>query len=628
MHDRGLIDRGRRRKGIRMPGVNVVLDRAGRLREREAALRSSLSRLAFDRTYSSSIPHFDDHFALGFSRHAQYPVLVFQEGGRLICVDGFIYSKTEDEIETDLRAIGLLAFTDGDGCTEAIRRFMLSTDGEYAVFIYDIGKGELLVFNDPLCRLPLYYADRGGELVVSRTPGFIHTVTGDNAFDEDSIFEYLLFGYPLQGRTLFRDVFRLTGGSVLRGRMRDGGFSVKRLKVIDYEERHEEDPGVQSHAEAISQMLHEAVRRRASPVVNNLLALSGGLDSRTVAGCLTALEIPFTAVTFHDYYGIVSPDVEYARMMAGALGVDWELHAMKRATGSDCLEMLDRLCGMNYLGVSFSVPLIRELMEEHGDDITLFTGDGGDRVLRDTRPVGTVRDIGDLARYVVQHNSVIPVDVVSRITGTPKEEFMSRLEGILESYPERDMKMKYHRFIFCERCPGWHFQGEERNRAYVRPVTPFYSIELFRYAMALPDGMKTNFRLYREVLGAVSPLLASISNPEWGFPITSRRLPLYSMARRAYFTMPGGLKRRIIGRLKRGKMRCPYDCESNFMRCLAEQIEGCPAIADHLSPAAVRSSAPGLDKLGLDHLFTLTSVIERLSLGRSSIARFAGQELL
>jgi len=352
------------------------------------------------------------------------------------------------------------------------------------------------------------------------------------------------------------------------------------------------------------------------------------LDSRSVAGCLKETGTPFSAVTFCDYYGIVSPDVKYAEQIARALDIDWKLHRVRRARGKECLELLRRLCGTNYLGLSFSIGLIREIMAGKGNDIVLFTGDGGDRVIRDTRPVGKLTDTESLAGYIIRHNSMIDIDTVSVLTGMEKGPFIDELTEYLKSYPEADPAMKYVRFIFTERCPGWHFQGEERNRSFLRPAAPFYSIKLFRYSMSIPDRLKKDFRLYREVLKRISPALAAISNPEWGFPITSARLPLYSLARRAYFTLPSGARRMVERRMKRGRMACPYPSDSNFMSCLREQISSCGEISEYLSTGAVLAAVESMDKLGLDHLFTLTSVIERVSNRSSSLERYIDEELI
>ncbi len=611
-----------------MPGLSAVFDKSGNLAGREDRLDAALGGLAHGPDYSVEIPLKEDHLHLCFSRHGGYPVRTIRKSGVLILVDGFIYQKTGRELEERLEKISGCFCEAGPDLMKRVEDFMLSTEGEYAVLLFDENAGRVLVFTDPLCRLPLYYCREGDLFSLSREPGFLLKLFGKREFDRRSLFEYLLFGYPLEQRTVFEGIRRLPGGAAVTVDCKNGGHRVEKMNIFDFEKKTEEGAGTGRHAERICGYLREACSQRADPDRRNVLALSGGLDSRAVAGCLKKNGTPFSAVTFCDYYGIVSPDVKYAGRIAQALNIDWKLYEVNRARGKECLELLSRLCGTNYLGLSFSVPLIRKIVADGGRDMVLFTGDGGDRVLRDIRPVGKIADTESLAHYIIERNSMIDIETVSRLTGEEKDGFVDRLTEYLEGYPESDPAMKYVRFIFTERCPGWHFQGEERNRSYLRPAAPFYSIKLFRYSMSLPGGLKKDFRLYREVLKRISPVLAGIKNPEWGFPITSARLPLYCLARRAYFSLPSGAGKMVERRMKRGRMACPYQDDSNFMRCLKEQMEKCGALSEYLSTDAIRASVGSMDKLGLDHLFTLTSVIEKIRCGRSSLKSYNDKELI
>jgi asparagine synthase (glutamine-hydrolysing) len=615
-----------------LPGVSAVFDGRGKIKEMESTIKDSLDQLQHDNHYLTGIPLQTDHIFLGFNRHHNYPVKVFGDDHLFFCADGFIYGKSRDEVESDIRRIysNVLNSSDkynNDKYREYLEDYMLSTEGEYAVFVFDSQKKEMLIFNDPLGRLPLYYLENEGFFVVSREPGFIINLTGEKGFDKRALFEYLLFGYPLECRTIFRDVRRLPGGSMLRVKV-DNRPQIEKLSLFDFEEKTSESVTTADHADRIAEYLFLACRDRANPDGKNILALSGGLDSRAVAGGLKKSKVPFSAVTFLDYYGTMSPDIKYAGEIARELEVEWQLYTLKRATGRDCLELLERLSGTNYLGISYSVPLIKEMIRNQGADFTLFTGDGGDRILRDTRPVGNIRSTEELAAYIIDNNRMIDIDIVSEITEMGKEEFISRLAEILDGYTEQDQHMKYLRFIFTERCPGWHFQGEERNRSYVRVVAPFYSIKLFRYSMSLPDDLKKNFKLYSKVMKRISPRLASINNAEWNFPVTSWKLPIYSLLRRIYFTLPGKLKKMVELRRRRGRMMSAYGEKSNFMTCLKEQLQNCSGISDYLSLGGIESNIGSIDKLGLDHLFTLVSVIEKHYNGTSSLNNYNDIDLL
>jgi len=61
---------------------------------------------------------------------------------------------------------------------------------------------------------------------------------------------------------------------------------------------------------------------------------------------------------------------------------------------------------------------------------------------------------------------------------------------------------------------------------------------------------------------------------------------------------------------------------------MREQIESCPAIADLLCVDALETAADRMSPSGLDHLFTVTSLIEDLRCGRSTLERHRDEGLL
>jgi asparagine synthase (glutamine-hydrolysing) len=606
-----------------MPGTFIVFDAQGRIGREREKLDGAVEQLLHDERYSRRILLATDNLYFGYTYHDKYETHAFRHEERIICIDGQIYGKSREEMERELSDL-----TGASASSEDICKWILGTDGEFAVCVVRKDTGEIQVWNDYLARMPLYYSCTDGMLILSREISFISAVTGNWRFNRDAVPEYLLYGYPLGNKTLFENIHHLEAASLLRGGRPHKEPVIERLHSYNFDEKSHGTEDIRQHAGNLVDLFQEACRTRIDSVDRNVIALSGGLDSRSVAISLSNLKAPFSAVTFLDYFGSFSADIEYAKQIAQTLGIEQELVRLERAKGRDVLELLRIKGGMNYLGVSFAIPLIRRIREIHGDSITLFTGDGGDRVFRDTRPVGSIRNLHSLASYIIAHNQMIPLDVVSAITGTDRRKLIAGLEERLSGYPERDMKMKYLHFVFYERCPNWHFQGEDRNRSYVRPVTPFYSTPLFDYSMRLPDQYKADFRLYREILVRLSPQIAAINNSEWRFPITSKKLGLYSYGRRMYFTMPTKIRRIVQLRHWYRKKLNIYDDDSNIMKCFTAQLQKCEAISDYLSVTATEKNLQRIYKMGFDHLFTLTSLIEQVHGGAGALAEYLESDIM
>jgi len=606
-----------------MPGISLIFSRNAEIRNISGNIRSALGALVHDDSYSSSSSMIGEHLFLGYTSHKKYTVSEIEDQRYYIFVDGFVYNRDRSDLESSLLSVARRM----PDCSEDAARWISDTDGEYGVFISDRKTGDTVIFNDPLSRISFYYLIDEKGLMVSREPRFINSMRGETVFDRNSIFEYLLFGYPLEGRTVFKGINRLRGGSMIKFNTGAGQIEIENIHSFNYEEKENSGGSLHEHAGNMADLLETACRRRSSPPGINVVSLSGGLDSRSVSTCLANQNIPFSTATFLDAYGIVGPDVAYAEKIAQTLEAEWNMFRLHRAEGSVLLDLLNRLSGLNYLGVGHILELLERIGETYGEGFTLFTGDGGDRVIRDTRPVGNISSLEGLVGYILDFNTMLSIEMISDIVGKPGEEIRSRLRDMLSGYQERDYKMKYLQFIFSERCPGWHFQGEERSRFYTRTMTPFYGSEVFRYSMNLPDRWKKNYRLYREILLRLSPDIAAINNSEWKFPITSWKLPFYGIARRVYFGLPEPLRKIVEYRLRWSRVKGAYTPESPVWKCLERQLSG-PVLSDYLDVDKLRAGLTSMEKMGFDHLFTITSLIEKETAGRSSISDFISEEMI
>jgi len=168
-------------------------------------------------------------------------------------------------------------------------------DGFYAALAYDPHAG-LLAGADIFGRFPVYYADAGDALLVGSSPElFRHHPSFRREFDPMGLVGILLTNGLVEGRTLWKGVRRLGAGSLLSARA--GGAA---REVLQYEmpltDRHFGEPFAR-HVEVIAAALDRAVRRHVPRHPRPLMLLSGGLDSRTLAGFLDAQGISPLAIT-------------------------------------------------------------------------------------------------------------------------------------------------------------------------------------------------------------------------------------------------------------------------------------------------------------------------------------------
>lgn len=177
-------------------------------------------------------------------------------------------------------------------------------DGDYAFVLWDAHKQRLLLGRDPLGSWPLYYTQRGDDLIFASE--ICHLLRWRGVVprpNERHIARWLaLFSEPTT-ETFFDGIFRLLPGTTLS--IEDGRISVRRSW------QPEEIPLLRLHdsreyAEGLVDKLERAVRNRMTVTSAVGSQLSGGLDSSSVsvtAARLLSREgrrlIAFTAVPQH-----------------------------------------------------------------------------------------------------------------------------------------------------------------------------------------------------------------------------------------------------------------------------------------------------------------------------------------
>lgn len=168
-------------------------------------------------------------------------------------------------------------------------------DGFYAALAWDPAAG-LVAGSDLLGRFPVYFATAGSALLVGSSPElFRHHPAFRRTFDPHALTGILLTHGLVEGRTLWSGVRRLGPGALLVARAPDTAREVAQYR-LPFHERHFGEP-LARQVEIVDAALDRAVRRHVPREPRSLLLLSGGLDSRTLAGYLGRQHLSPLALT-------------------------------------------------------------------------------------------------------------------------------------------------------------------------------------------------------------------------------------------------------------------------------------------------------------------------------------------
>ncbi len=604
-----------------MPGLSMFIDIRGEGGKKKSAFSTALDSVCHSKEYSPKVLFDGDDVVLGFTGYERYPLRVFSRGDIDVVLEGNVYNRSSDESEAELAGLAELLFHDRDAGKRNILTWLFTADGEFVVWMRHRITGEILLFNDLLGRLPLYYLKTGDSFLISREIGIFRDFPARIALDRMGIAQFLVFCFPLGERTLFENVRRLNQGSILSFSPRTRDAAIGRLHELNFEEKRCTGRTLEDNIEEATALFVQACRERVkkSAAAKTVVSLSGGLDSRSVGAGLKQTGMPFECITYMDCAGSARLDVDIARQVADEFGAVWRKVDLPPACGSDAHVLLGTKMGLNYLSMRFIIPFLRMIQTLHGPDFSHFNGNTG-MILRDYRAAVRFRGIDEMIRYILSKGgrfsmiSLLPYREAARLTGIGEREFLEELGRVLESFPERSFDQKYVHSVFSGYCYNWHYEGIDMQRSLFWSHTPLESTPFFLHVMQCPDEQKEYYRFYREFIIRLSPETRDIHNATWKSAINSKKALLKCALQSQFNRMPPMVKTAM-----RTLFRHPsgYGPEAGMTSLFREQMRNCPAIGGYLDMKRLSEITEKCSRIEFDTLFTVTSLIELTAAGTS-----------
>jgi asparagine synthase (glutamine-hydrolysing) len=296
-----------------------------------------------------------------------------------IVFNGEIYNYRE--LRADLEARGHIFTTSSD--TETIvhayeewgEAAFGRLRGMFGIALWDRPRRTLLLARDRAGIKPLHYVERGGRLYfASEIKSLLAAGAVERRLNLPALDHYLAFLYTPRDASIFEGVRKLPPGHYLK--WRNG-----RIELGQYWEIGAAEPFVgseQEAAEALRQVLADAVRSHMISDVPLGAFLSGGIDSSAVVG-LMAQASSRPVQTFS--IGFDEPqfdELEHARAVARHFGTDHHEFVVR----PDGLSILDSLVSHfdEPFADSSAIPTwyVSEIARRHVT--VVLSGDGGDEL--------------------------------------------------------------------------------------------------------------------------------------------------------------------------------------------------------------------------------------------------------
>lgn len=478
-------------------------------------LQAALNSLHDNRFQCNEINLHTESIYCGTYANENYPIQVFRSGNRIALLEGMIYPHQQD-----IGAYFFKHFFHVDGFRhESINEWVRLADGEFVILLYDGDLQQLLIVNDCFGRLPLYFSKNENQQVVAREIRFVLAMQSNLKPDNIGRAQNLLFGFPLRNRTLWENIERFPPNAQLLYDLQSKQIEIKNYFSLHGDHlKHKKNTAPSD----LLGLLKSALASRMSVLPNSALSLSGGLDSRLIAALLADLHVEIPLITYDDAAGTAKKDVEAALIIGLKVNMN-HLHTVLPLDAPEeihFMQLMQYKNGLNGLDMAFLLPYLEYFKQKN---LTQITGDGGDKVLADLRPLTRCSTEKHLIDYIIRKHASMPIERACNITGISNNTLRQSIAETLHGYGTTSPENKHIHFMVRERAMKWLFEGEDRNRYFSWTTTPYYNPAFFEAAMQLQMKEKAGGKVFLELFKLLPGQLETIVNPNWNTAIDDQK---------------------------------------------------------------------------------------------------------
>jgi asparagine synthase (glutamine-hydrolysing) len=443
-------------------------------------------------------------------------------------------------------------------------------NGSFSLVIFDREKESVHVVTDRFATRAIYYWHQGGEFAFSSEPKAILKYPSYrkklSLVAATKFFRYgrlCLFG----DTTWFEGISGIFPGSILT--YHDGECRVEKYWDLDY--RPDLTSTAEEFGERLASSFRKAVKARTSePGLRYSVALSGGLDSRSVLGACEGKE----NVTAYTFAAKGTREASIASKVARACGVRHSVCYIDpdrtAAYAEDAVWLSD---GQEVVGITFLLDADERLNGSFDVSIDGFALDlslGGSFLrgsIMDAKGIPELASILD-GRFAVfsdaQMKSAFTPAFLAGLGGEARRQF---LEAVRNS-AGATIPDKADYFALRTRVRNFTIMGHVLSRSYFEDTIPTVDNDFMAVVTSVPPSLRYHYRAYREFLRKLDPRLAAIQYERSGMsPNRDYRLWMVGVAiDRAFKVWDDAVYRLTRGRISRFQTNAYLDLSGTLRK--------------------------------------------------------------
>lgn len=443
-----------------------------------------------------------------------------------LALDGVIVNS--DELRLDLQSGGYdSSMSDAALCMALFEKygedFVRRLEGQFNIVIHDARTMTTTLFNDRFGYRPMHYCSTDADLVFAlERKAILALLPSARRLDNQGIIELFAFDHNLTDRTVFADIKVLPPAAIATWSPTSGGLQLRSYWRPEYRRRSER-LSLDQYADEWSARLMESTRLWANTSDQIGLFLSGGLDSRVVAGELGPLGRQVMAFSIGQPE---HPDVQYGTMLAQRLQF---LHTRLQMAEDDLSVALPRVVWRTEGAVPFhNCTSIQNHDKIHPHATLVFNGHFGD-VLSGGHLLPEyfrIRQRAHLTALLLARRSRIanpwlPRLFTKRTWSQATEQIRSDVAASIELLGEDHPALAYNLWDITVRQTRFTFSSPAVDRYLFEQVSPFANAAVTEWAMGIPLRFLVLQRAYRRMIVRNFPAIRDVPWTRTGHAISS-----------------------------------------------------------------------------------------------------------
>lgn len=398
-------------------------------------------------------------------------------------------------------------------------------NGLFLVAIWNKHERSLTLINDRLGLHPLYYHDNGTRLIFApESKALLCDPKIERKLDTDALADFFTFGSIFGDRTFVSGVRVMPPGTVMH--YRAGKLTQRRYWDFPFVEEPSGEKSAREYVDELDHVLRDVFRRQTKDPCRYGMSLSGGRDSRIVAGYLGAAVSPLSTFTFGDPN---SDEVRFARRCCEIIGGRY--HHVEGLT-DDLPNTFQKVVWLTEGPID--TPEYYRLGQAMAAEVDVaFNGHAGDVlggrwVTRSIAHASGVSAVVDetyerYSRRLGGHAGHLFSDEYLRLVrGAAKKNFNQSFADLWSEKPahaqfKQEMRTKNSRE---------YARVNDVPRLFLRHRYPFFDYKVLDFFLKLPTCMRLHEHVYLGVLVEKQPGLADVPYPNRRYSLRAEHLYL------------------------------------------------------------------------------------------------------